>query len=311
MTMNPIEDFIPRNLSPDVERILNEFSSWIDEIVNFGSNLVSWDIQNAQGEEEVLPPILFLRNFLEYNDACSILIKHSSTEPCNSLLRTMLENFLCLEYLLEKETQQRSLCFLFWNANLNRQILLSMDGKSGPYLKLEKAFKNDKVFYDQKPFVQSDIELRIANNHKLLNNLKYKPILDEYDKTKKRLKRKPVWYSLYDGPENVEKLANRLGFNAFYEILYRQLSSSTHGTSIIQGKISKNPLYGVDIYQIRMPSNAQTITTMCFNLSIYLFKTYITKRLPGKLLDYTEWINSISHIFKALETRNIIKLQVH
>lgn len=96
--MESVENFIPKTLSPDVERILEKFSSWIKEIVNFGSNIVLWDIQNAKGEDEILPPILFLRNLLEYCDACSILVKYSSIEPCNNLLRTILENFLYIEY---------------------------------------------------------------------------------------------------------------------------------------------------------------------------------------------------------------------
>lgn len=308
--MKPVDDFIPRTQSPDVQRILDRFSSWLEEIVNYGSHIIAFDIETVRGEDEILPPILFLRNFLEYTDACSILVKQSSIEPCNTILRTLLENFLYIEYLLEKQTYERSLCFIVWNAFENKKIFLSMDGKSDPYKRMETAYKKDKLFHDQKPFVLPDIELRIRNNEKLLELGKYKSTVSEYIRTKKKLNRTPYWYNLFDGPLNIEKLADRLGFNTYYEILYRGLSTSTHGTAIIQGKIAKNVNYGVDIHQIRLPIGAQTITTFCINLSTYLFKTYIHKRLPNEINEFNGWIKSIQPIFKALETKDLIKIKI-
>jgi hypothetical protein len=306
--MKPIEEFIPRTVSLEVQKILDSFSSWLEEIVNFGSNIVSWDIEKARGEEEILPPILFLRNFLEYTDACSILVKQSSIEPCNSMLRTVLENFLSLEYLLQEKKHERSLCFIVWNAFENKQIFQSMDRNSVSYKRIEDAFNKDKIFHGIKPFALPDIELRIKNNERLLEYDKYKSTVSEFFRTKKNSNKNPNWYSLYNGPRNVEQLADRLGFNAYYEILYRGLSSSTHGTSIIQGKVTRNIDYGVDIHQIRLPASAQTVTTLCINLSTYLFKTYIHKRLPNKIRDFDDWIKSLHPIFKALETRDLIKI---
>ena len=305
--MKPIEEFIPRTVPLDVQKILDCFSSWLEEIVNFGSNILSWDIEEARGEEEILPPILFLRNFLEYTDACSILVKQSSIEPCNSMLRTLLENFLSLEFLLQEKKYERSLCFIVWNAFENRQIFLSMDRNSVSYKRIEDAFKKDKIFHNLKPFALPDIELRIKNNERLLEYDKYKSTVNEFIRTKKNSNKNPNWYSLYHGPRNIEQLADRLGFNAYYEILYRGLSSSTHGTAIIQGKVTRNIDYSVDIHQIRLPTGAQTMTALCFNLSTYLFKTYIHKRLPNKISDFDNWIKSIHPIFKALETKDMIK----
>lgn len=247
---------------------------------------------------------MFLRNFLEYTDACSILVKHSSIEPCNTILRTLLENFLSLEYLLQEKKHERSLCFIVWNAFENRQLFLSMNRKSLSYKKIEDTFKKDKIFHDLKPFILPDIELRIKNNERLLEHDKYKSIVSEYIRTKKSLNKNPNWYSLYNGPRNVERLADTLGFNAYY----RGLSSSTHGTAIIQGKVTRNINYGIDIHQIRLPAGAQTVTTLCLSLSTYLFKTYIHKRLPNKKSDFDDWIKSINQIFKALETKDLIKI---
>jgi hypothetical protein len=42
--MEPNEDFIPRTLSPELQKILYKFSDWLIEIVNFTSNIALWDL---------------------------------------------------------------------------------------------------------------------------------------------------------------------------------------------------------------------------------------------------------------------------
>src|SRR6185312_6406865 len=115
--MEPVEKFIDRgDLEEEYKVLLNELSGNVEECVNFGSHLVSWLFQIPNGNEVDLPIIMFLRNILDELDAISILIKYSSIESCNNLLRTVLENFFHLEYILEKDTYDRSMCFLVWNA---------------------------------------------------------------------------------------------------------------------------------------------------------------------------------------------------
>lgn len=183
-----------------------------------------------------------------------------------------------------------------------------MDGRSENFKRIENAYKKDKILQDTKPFILPSIDIRLENNQKLLELEKYSSIVKEYERTKKVLNKNPDWYNLFNGPRKIEQLANRLGYNTYYEILYRQWSSSTHGTAIIQGKIHKNTNFGVDILQIRLPNEAQIVTTFCINLSTYLFRTYIHKRLPNKNDEFKSWIQGIQPIFKALETRNLIKL---
>lgn len=302
--MQPIDDFIPRDLPPKIEEILDKYSSWLDEMVNFGSNLISWDTENVQGQDEFLPPILFLRNLLEYVDACSILIKQSSIEPCNSILRTILENFLSIEYLLSEKTEQRALSFLVWNAFENKKLLLSMDGKSESYTRLQSAFKKDKIFKDAPMFVLPNVSEKIRNNEELLKSEKYKQVVKEYNRTKKKLNKTPYWYSLFDGPTNIEKLADKLGYNAYYEILYRSLSSSTHGTAIIQGKVTRNEYKGIDIFQIRLSYGAKNATSFCITLITNLFKTYVLKRVPSRKDDFDLWIKTILPIINELGTKD-------
>jgi hypothetical protein len=306
--MKPVDEFIPRVQPYELQEILNKYSGWLDEMVNFGSNLIKWDVEIARGEEEILPPILFLRNYLEYLDACSMLMKQSSIEPCNSILRTLLENFLSIEYLLAEKTHERSLSFLVWNTFENRKRLLSMDGKSENYKKLQSAFQKDKIFKDISAFVFPNIETGIKNNEELVKSEKYKTTAKEYYRTKSKLGGKnPSWYSLYDGPSNIEKLADNLGFNVYYELLYRNFYSSTHGNEIIQGKIAKNEQKGIDIFQIRLSTGAKNTISFCIGLTTYLFKTYVYRRVPTKKEEFDSWAQTIIPIYKELESNYLSK----
>jgi hypothetical protein len=120
------------------------------------------------------------------------------------------------------------------------------------------------------------------------------------------LTKTPIWYSLFDGPTNIEKLADRLGYNAYYEILYRNLSSSTHGTAIIQGKVTRNENKGIDIFQIRLSSGAKNATSFCITLITSLFKTYIIKRVPSRKGEFDTWIKTILPIINELGTSDPI-----
>jgi hypothetical protein len=177
-----------------------------------------------------------------------------------------------------------------------------MDGKSEYFKKIQTAFKKDKMFKDIPAFVLPNIEQGLQNNQELLESDKYKSTVSEYERTKKKLSKNPYWYSLHDGPLKIEKLAENLGFNAYYEMLYRTLSTSTHGNAIIQGKIARNNDRGIDVFQIRLASGAKNVTVFTINLTSFLFKTYVLKRVPNKKAEFDAWIQSILPIFKELES---------
>ena len=287
------EEIIPRSLDPDLEKILEEFGNGIDRLVNFGSNIIAWNLDKKDGGDEDLPAILFLRNFLEEIDAISILIRKSSIDSCNNLLRTALENFFCVCYLIEKDFKQRSMAFLVCNALNNRKNIERVDGRSEEFKRMEKIFKNDRLLRNTNLSILPNADKYLEDNQNLLELPKFKAVKHEYDITKKRLKRRPVWYSLFNGPTNLEALATQLGYPAIYEVLYRAWSTSIHGNDIIQGKLSGTEGNKAAIVQIRLPNNAQSVTQNCFNLSIILFKEYIEKLIPNRIMDFRTWYGSI------------------
>lgn len=306
MKTNPIENFIPKDLDPKVAKILLQYSEFLEEIVNYGSNIMTWKPNDYFKGDQVLPISLFLRNYLSYVDACSILVKYSSIEPCNGLLRTSFENLLYILHLIDNPSGQKGLSYIIWNAFEKNKILNKYDGTSETYLKLAEGFKNNELLKDEKPPILKDIDRLMENNKRLINSKKYSSIVKEYHRTKNKVKNKSVnWYSMFDGPSNIRELAIKLDLEPFYEILYKSWSSSTHGTSVIDGIVSGDENGIAQINQIRLPFDAESVTGLCTNLSVLLFSKYIKAKHPDKNNDFKQWYAQFREETKILLQRTL------
>lgn len=296
----PLDDFIPRELDPPLSDILNQFSTWIDELVNFGSLIVKWYIEEKAIKDEDLPALLFLRNFIEQIDAISILIAKSGVEPCKTLLRTGVENLLYLEYLTEKETYNRSMAFLVWNCVNNNKNLERLDSSSEKYKNIEALYLKDKLMKDAKPASFPLAAHLLSIGEAMLVSPKYMPIKAEYDLTRKKLKNNMSWYSLFDGPRNIKELAEKLNHFVLYDSAFRNYSASTHGVDILQGKLKGETNEDLGLLQIRSPQNAQNIVQFCFNFCFMVYSNFIEKILPEKNNEYKEWRLNIREVHMKL-----------
>jgi len=304
----PIQNLINRDIDTGLTKILNYLANGIDEFVNFGSNIIYWDLNKENGnEEEDLPPILFLRNFLDEIDAISILIRSSSVDSCKNLLRTALENIFYLEYLLKEDSKNRALSYIVWKNIKTDKLLRQGISNTSEYERLLIKYQKDKFLKNSKPPIIKNADEMLKMGDKMFNLPKFNLIRQEYENTKARTK-KPAWFTLFNGPKNIEELAKNVGLEALYEVMYRGLSDSIHGTDIIEGKIGKisGKENEVGINQIRSPIEAQSITIHCFNLSIVLFKSYFESRLPDKMSEYNNWYMQINGYFAYLRGGSFI-----
>ena len=74
--MDPNPDFIERTIENDeLAKLLDRLGNYLDDCVNFGSNLVEWVAKSKTFEIHDAVLISNLRHFIEQIDACSVLIK--------------------------------------------------------------------------------------------------------------------------------------------------------------------------------------------------------------------------------------------
>ncbi|AOM77392.1 DUF5677 domain-containing protein [Pedobacter steynii] len=285
------ETIFSRALSAGDKVQLKELSSALDCTVDLGVALLEADFATG-GNELDLPPILFLKNLISNIDGISVLVENSIMEPCNVLLRTLLENFFSLEYLLEDKagSGQRSRDFMVWDFVERRKWVKKGDVNSPEHGRLAKKFKQDKRLYDS-PVMSFPMADKICERiDKGLNGETYRETWLEYERTRKIKRKTPAWYSLSNGPGSLEELAAKVGYPALYEILYRGFSSSSHGNNIVPGKISFPDGPQVNLEPLRDKTLAASTVNHCLQISNLAFRTYLKKRVPFMEKNYEEWV---------------------
>jgi hypothetical protein len=306
MRTTPINSFIPREPDHRIKDLLRLYSEFLEETVNYGSHIMTWKPNDFSNGEQGLPIVLFLRNYLSYIDSCSILVKQSSIEPCQSLLRTSFENLLYILYLIDDNSGKKALGYIIWNAFEKAKLLSKVDGKSKQYLDLAKSYKKTELLKDEQPIILKNIDKLKETNNNLINAKQYTEIVKEYHRTSGKYNKRPfAWYSLFDGPSSIRLLAERVKLESFYEILYKSWSSSTHGTSVIDGVLSGDENGIAQINQIRLPFDAESVTGISINLSAFLFSKFIKAKMPERENEFTEWYKQFREDTKIILDRKI------
>jgi hypothetical protein len=306
MTTQPINEILPRIIeNPELERILNQFSLVLEEVVNFGTHVLDWCFEKPGGDEN-LPIILSLRHILELLDSISILVKQSSIDPCKLILRGTLESYLGLEYILQAETNKRSLAFLVCYIHQT----IKWHEKVNPNTDMGKQFRaiieKDKTI-DQLKIQDLQNKISHSNAEQLLNNPAYTDANNEYLNLVGKGVTNPPWYRLYCGPMNIEQLAQKVNLTTWYEVLYRYLSGTTHGTDILQGKIASSARGELHVVQIRYFKDAQLITGYTMTIAIKTYILIINKILTSKRHNFREWYQSIKKFYLEIQNgENII-----
>ncbi len=309
----PIKNILIREVEDkNIEKLLNKFSEEIEELVNFGTQLLQWELNEAKGGEEILPIGLMFRNILELLDSISILIREGSIDPCKAMLRTILETVFGLEYILEKNTKNRALAFLVCHYHKQLKMLSKLNPTEQSNRQLRQKLRVDKsTSIEDDLFTLDDIEERIENVNNILKDPIYADAEAEYQKAYNNGNRNPKWYSLYSGVNNLEQLAIYLNRPGLYEIIYRSLSESVHGSDILQGKVGIMKSGNLGIVQLRFLKDAQEVTINAHNLGMLTYQIMTDNRLKNHKGDYAKWYLTVRDYKLKLITKKMMNLIEH
>jgi len=316
MPTKPSLDFIPRDIhETEFQEILDEYSSVLEELVNFASHVAKWCSEKIHGGEELAPIMLSFRHIIELIDAISVLVKYACIEPCKILLRAVFESVLNVNYILEKDTEKRGIAFMTccWHQAINnlrklnpkdsmhKQFLAKKRkdkfSRNVPLPKIPDVKERIKVLEDHlasPEYIESEREFqrlksiikrkRKESPKKTLSwHLIFRWIKNIIEKkTRETPKKRLNWYSMYQGPANLEALANYLELPIQYDVFYREWSGLAHGTNIIINNIEVVDKNRSVISQIRLPEDAYDITYTALNYGLEIIPKYIEMFVPEK-----------------------------
>ena len=177
--------------------------------------------------------ILSLRQMFDLSDGIYILVSHNSNDSAISVIRSLFEVEVGLEYLIQEDTENRNLQFLFfYNKKKEEELLSNKSGTESHKVRLE-YFKKDKNVNEEmlKDFENSQInEEDLIAIQKTLNYKGYKKFRKYYNTPNVR---KGYWFSLLNGPKTIRDLVAKVGMHSQYEVNYTLWSSISHGWDIV------------------------------------------------------------------------------
>ena len=315
MPTKPNEDFIPRNIeNSGIQEILDEYSSVLEEVVNFASVVAKWCAEEIHGGEELAPVHLSFRHIFELIDAISVLVKYSCIDPCKVLLRSVFESVLAVKYILGKDIDIRGTDFMTccWHHEINE--LRKGDPDDCMHKQLLAIIRKTEYMKDkQLPEIPNVKErIKILEDH--LNSSEYVESEKEYRRLKNAIGRKPNWYSMHGGPANIEGLAEHLELPLEYEILYREWSGLVHGIDIIINNIEVDDSDKSLISQIRLPRDAFDITKRAMQYGLDIIPRFVKYFVPEKTKEARDWYSKEIEPLNSsvlLKNRIIVKKKIN
>lgn len=296
---NPAENMIERNPGTRVQNILDMYSSYLEEAVNFGTNLLLWKAEEYKDESPVSD--LFFRNFLDLLDSLSILVGHGSREGSVIILRSVFEVNLSIHFICEKHTDLRAYSFLVVDT-INQLNEIDRADRGTPRGKEVRAniLKEGLIKNFDEKYNKEESEKEMAELKEYLTCPDFVKVIEEYERVKAVKKGKPVkWYNLFDGKDSIELLAKSLNKHTFYEILYRRWSTAVHGVNVIRDKIIETEAGEMHLRALREPTGLMFVTKMACNFAINTFGYYVLSRHAKRIDEYKAWEDKFAKRYSA------------
>lgn len=295
MEIQEIKNILLRNSET---KELDDLSLLIDEAVNFGTHILNWEIEKNNSHRENAISQIFFKNILEIVDGISILVKKSSIDNTKVLFRVLLENILYLEYLLEIDFKKRALAYIVTTIHKEIKFFSKLDDNTQVGKEFKAQLKKDKIFKNV-PFLELPT---IGKRKESFENKLQLPVFleteQEYQRTLIRIKN-PNWYSLYDGPNNIENLAKHLNHHSLYEAFYRVYSEDIHISNIVKSNLVEKK-GEIIMKSMRESYEAKNIVSEILTCLIIAYSNFVIKRIPEKCAIYEKWHNDFTVKFDEL-----------
>lgn len=267
--MNPNKYFLERKQNKEIDKILNQMGTLVDEVVNFGTHIMEMCQKEEPFTEVEAPIITTFTQFLTMIDSVSIVIRKGTSDGVKPLLRSALETKLNLEYFVKEEPKKGLLPYQVVHIRneideLKKRNEYTIEGKD-----FRKKLNGRKLnSYD----TRNDIKML----EETLNTPLFKEVNQEWLRLKKLKGRKPYWHSLFNGPASVEQLATYLGQSFYYQIIYKDTSSLIHGGASMKRLQQKQNYFAINP-GIRRLEEIPTLFNYTVTFAIEVYRVLLKK----------------------------------
>lgn len=281
MSTEPIKDPLNRKTIVELAKPLIEVASpLLIEVLNYATNILEKCQTSTKAEiKESFPLFVLFAHIIQMADSIQVLVLNGCGTPGNLLLRSVFEARLSLKYLLEKDKHNREIAWLIKYYDNEIAYLEMMDPNNPKGNLYREKHKDDDIYkIFGPPPTLTGIPENIAKIRTVLNRPEYAIVYQEYQKRKVK-RHYPEWYSLFDGPDNLKKLAEHFGEGAIYESLYYSWSKISHANETTHMHYNiRNPIPLVEVASTTVSYLLETI-----NLMLHEFQSF-------RLTHFQKWL---------------------
>jgi len=292
MPTKPNEDIIPDYRgNPELLGILSHYASLIDETVNFGSQVFTWIFATVNKGDHHIAALSFFRRSIELLDSISVLIKNSCISPSRVLLRSLFEVLLSLEYMLQKDLENRGRDYILCLKYKEIDYLKKFVSSDPLHVEYVNKYKNDELLRNPViPEIPNVME-SIKAKKKLVKSEFYSSSEASYQAIKRAKKgRNPKWwFNLHDGPKDIFDLAEKMSRPAQYEVMYRNWAGYAHGTGGMDEQVEIIGKGQIAIPQLRSPKDAEFVAFIAISYGLTILRIMIHEYAKEKLKDFGVW----------------------
>ena len=271
----------------------------MDRCVNYGTHLVATCDRSA-GERHVISITMLGLHVVEALDAIAVLLRYCCADPAKVLLRNEMEAMFGIEYMAQSDSERKAIQYLLAHAHNRIDWYNKLNPTTETGKQLKAQFAKDSTFHDL-DVVSLDTAAEIANLEKMLSRPEYSAVEAEWQRTKKERGGKLWWYSLFEGPRNIEGLAGAVHGHGWYEGVYRIYSGEIHATNAIES-LHTNHDMTASYQPLRYPIDLPNVAQMAVSIALRTYRCLIDMLVPAEKANYKHWyMREIKPDFSTLD----------
>ncbi len=273
--------------------VIDFAATFLRETVDFATAVYSDCVRNpANSKDENHSIFLLILHMIEMTDGVALLIEQGCAIPAIPIVRSCFEALISLEYIAQEDTLRRSLA---WHVGqIHNQLAYHELHDPDTQLGVEhhEALSNDRYLRLYEFPVPGEKLDDFREKEEKLRAVLAKPPLDiveiEYQDQRRKMRkgRHPQWFQLFDGPENIRRLAIKVGAKATYDDFYQVYSSVSHPQNM--ARFMKNANADQGSVFLRDPAHIRNVTSYAASFMMHGVRI-LNELMPSTSIDVKRW----------------------
>lgn len=263
----------------DIRAHLKPWSNLIQDVTNYGSNLIPrcFTSSERQLKDAVIIAIL-LRQVVAMLDGVEILLSNGACHVSQLPARALFEASVYIDWILQGDSERKSL--YYYVHNLRRMRLWARRTQAGSPESEAFMEATKKYGFQLTDDVQRSSKRQLEQIDNVLSQPKFAEVSADFDSCRKGRKHDPAWYVPL-GPRTLWALAEAVDKVSQYLVLYSPASDVMHGSSyerhvaIGKGEITFQP--------IRSLEGFETVLRFSVGDAFATYRRILEEYRPGEL----------------------------